>query len=54
MLVFRRCLNEDKDGALRVISGREFHELIVDGRKDLDKICVLQEMFRKLEKLRRL
>jgi len=49
--MFRRCLNKDKDGALRVVSGREFHELIVDGGKDLDKSCVRQALFRKLEEL---
>jgi len=48
MLVFRRCLNEDKDGALRVVSGGEIHEMIVDGREDLDKSCVRQKMFQKL------
>ena len=52
VLMFRR--SEDKDGALRMVSGREFHELILDGRKDLDNNCVRQEMFCKLEELRRL
>ena len=43
LLIFRRCLNKDKDDALRVVSGREFQELIVVGRKYLDKSCVRQE-----------
>jgi hypothetical protein len=47
MFLFRACLKADTDVAFCMSDGREFQEEIVDGKKDLEKSCVLQCMFRK-------
>jgi len=49
-----KLLKEFRGGDKRTSSVRGFQEFIVDGRNNFDKRCVLQEMFRRLEALRRL